>query len=138
MPNTIILSDTRFNVVALDDQPITLDLMYQLIGCSTVERLPVKIGDKTFTAWFDEEGKFSALNKPNAVMMDYDDKVHDWLAGTVLFFSENDEGDILPLTDQEAAYFLSKVTQYYIATIPDWHGQNHLGHYPILYYSFDF
>jgi hypothetical protein len=134
MPNVIILDDTTFNVVAIDNKNITLQFMYDLIGCATVERLPVKVGDKIFDAWFDEEGKFSSLNKPNAIMVDQKGKPHDWLAGRVLFFLSDDE-HITPVTDHDAAYFLSKITQYIVTTITDMNGRDHLGHYPLLEYS---
>lgn len=79
---------------------------YRLIGCSTIDIVSRKIGGRWFDIVCDDEGlfnepvKISAINNMGSAM----------LAGNLLFFNHDGEGNLLPLSDDDC-YHIQKYIQ---------------------------
>ena len=76
------------------------EFLSQSVG-GWIELLPTSTFGDDIDVFINEEGKFKCL-APSAVLV-YQGKIHDYVMGKLVFVSHNDEGDTIPLTDEQIA-----------------------------------
>lgn len=100
-----VLLDTRkktVSAVAIDDE---LETYYKLLGCSTIEIVPRKIGKYIVNIVCDEEG----LLKSNPLTSAIDSMGNGMLVGSLFITGlADEEGDLTGLTEEEQNYIISR------------------------------
>ena len=102
MSDSIMVINTEGMIGTVPLSGNTLDTLQGLVG-GLIEHLPFPVAG--IDAWINEEGKY--LCEPNAlatsIMRDGGMLFPgDWIAGTMVLTSTDDEGNTRPLSDQQA------------------------------------
>ena len=82
------------------DTTDSLQNLYKLINTDIVEHLNVKVNDKEYDFWFDEEGKLKEGVKPTYPLF-YNEKLYDIIFGNIVVTKSDEEGEITGIPDEE-------------------------------------
>lgn len=74
---------------------------YRYIGCEWVEIAHIQIDGTRYLMYFDEEGKIKGPWHPTYPLRGQDGEIYDVVAGSVLVVKEDENENILSLTEQE-------------------------------------
>lgn len=99
-----VLVDVQNNTVEVAELEHDLDSFHEVINCRCIDIVDRRIGGKYFSIICDDEGMLTDNPRISAI----GDSGYPMLVGN-LFVVGSEDGDICSLTDQEAAYVLSKV-----------------------------
>lgn len=80
-----------------------LQELYKHINCDLVEVAYIEIDGKPYVMYFDEEGKIKGPWHPTYPLRYKTDEILDVIAGSVLVVKEDENENILDLTEEEKA-----------------------------------
>ena len=83
-----------------------LHFFYKQLDCRYIDIIRRKIGGQYFDLIIDDEGKI-ANKKSTALMLDARRYVVDEIAGAFLIASADDEGETIPLTEEQQKHILA-------------------------------
>lgn len=111
MPKTIkgILINVYEGYVKVVEVEKALDEYYRILGCSCIDIVRRKIGNKTFEIVVDDEGALKAKPIISAV----DTYGNPALVGNLFIVKFNGNDDITSLNEQDINFIKSKIKSYY-------------------------
>ena len=72
-----------------------------------LEHVPLReLDSRNIDMWIDEEGKLK--NKSTTIMLTSQNKIYDYIVGTVVFTKVDDEGNTISLTDEDVEFIKYK------------------------------
>lgn len=84
------------------DERDHLNFFYRCLDCKTIDIITRKIGNRYYDFVIDDEGKLN--QKPATAVMIHDNQVYDFLAGSFLVTTHDDDGNTLPLSSDDLKY----------------------------------
>lgn len=99
--NGVWISDIRPVELEYETAQERRNEFYLWIGCDFFDVMYIEIAGKTYSMYFNEEGKLKTPWHPTYPLRYQSDEILDVIAGSVLVLKEDAEGNVLEFTPKE-------------------------------------
>ena len=106
--------ENKVETIKVEDK---LEVFYEKLNCRCIDIICLKIGEKTYAIVCDDE----ALLRDTILASIFDAKRKPMVAGSLLFFNDSNDGELMPLDADDIRTIKSRIKPCFSMTTGEWH-----------------